>query len=258
MPGLSGRFNTLMKAKVSSVLDRAEDPGEALDYGYEKQLELLQQAKSGIVEVVASKKRLQQQEGTLREQISKLDGQARQALVAGNEDLSRQALMRKQAIQDELGSLDQQVADLEHQQQQLIDGENRLHAKVQAFRTQKEVVKAQYSAADAQVQISSAATGVGEQIADVGMAVQRAMDKTENMKARADAVGELEQAGTLEDPMQLGSGGDDLDHQLAQLTSSSEVDSELERMKAELSAGSAPPQLGSGGAGSGGGTEAGS
>jgi phage shock protein A len=93
------------------------------------------------------------------------------------------------------------------------------------------------------------------------MAVQRAMDKTENMKARADAVGELEQAGTFEDPMQLGSGGDDLDHKLAQLTSTSEVDSELEKMKAELNAGSAPPQLGSGGSGAGGsgnGTEVGS
>jgi len=246
MPGLTGRFNTLMKAKVSSVLDRAEDPGETLDYSYEKQLELLQQAKSGIVEVVTSKKRLQQQEGTLREQVVKLDGQARQALAAGNEDLSRQALTRKQAIQDELGTLDQQVADLEHQQQQLIDGENKLQAKVEAFRTQKEIVKAQYSAADAQVQISEAATGVGEQMADVGLAVQRVTEKTENMKARADAVGELEQAGTFDDPTELG-GGDDLDRQLAQLTSGSAVDSELEKMKAELAAGTAAPELPSGG-----------
>jgi phage shock protein A len=248
MPGLTGRFNTLVKAKVSSVLDRAEDPGETLDYSYEKQLELLQQTKSGIVDVVTSKKRLQQQEGTLREQITKLDGQARQALAAGNEDLSRQALTRKQAIQDELGSLDQQIADLEHQQQQLTDAEVKLKAKVDAFRTQKEVVKAQYSAAEAQVQISEAATGVGEQMADVGLAMQRALDKTENMKARADAVGELEQAGTFDDPTELGGGDDDLDRQLSQLTSSSAVDSELEKMKAELAAPAAAPQLPSGGA----------
>jgi phage shock protein A len=246
MPGLSGRFNTLVKAKVSSVLDRAEDPGETLDYSYEKQLELLQQAKSGIVEVVTSKKRLQSQEDGLREQAAKLDGQARQALAAGNEDLSRQALTRKQAIEDELGSLDQQVADLERQQQQLTDGENKLQAKVEAFRTKKEVIKAQYSAADAQVQISEAATGVGEQMADVGLAMQRAVDKTENMRARADAVGELEQAGTLDDPTELGGGGDDLDRRLEQVTSAGAVDSELEKMKAELAAGAAPGQLPSG------------
>ena len=57
------------------------------------------------------------------------------------------------------------------------------------------MIKAQYAAADAQVQISEAATGVGEQMADVGLAMQRAMDKTESMRARAAAVGELEQAG---------------------------------------------------------------
>jgi phage shock protein A len=247
MPGLGGRFSTLVKSKVSAVLDRAEDPGETLDYSYEKQLELLQQAKSGIVDVVTSKKRLQAQEGTLREQAAKLDGQARQALAAGNEDLSRQALTRKQAIEDELGSLDQQVAELEAQQQQLTDGEAKLQAKVEAFRTKKEVIKAQYSAADAQVQISEAASGVGEQMADVGLAMQRAVDKTENMKARADAVGELEQAGTFDDPTELGGAGDDIDRQLAQVTSSSAVDAELDKMKAELAAPAAPQQLPSGG-----------
>jgi phage shock protein A len=243
MPGLQGRFSTIVKAKVSAVLDRAEDPAETLDYSYEKQVELLQSVKSGIADVVTSKKRVQMQEGTLRDQAAKLDGQARQALAAGNEDLSRAALQRKQAIEGELGSLDQQVSELEHQQEQLTENEKKLQLKIEAFRTQKEVIKAQYSAADAQVQISEAATGVGEQMADLGLAMQRAMDKTENMKARADAVGELEQAGTFEDLTQLGAGEDDLDRQLAQVTNASEVDSELEKMKAELGSGATPQQL---------------
>jgi phage shock protein A len=243
MPGLQGRFNTLVKAKVSAVLDRAEDPAETLDYSYEKQLELLQNVKSGIADVVTAKKRTQMQEDTLREQAAKLDGQARQALAAGNEDLSREALQRKQSIEQELGSLDQQVSDLQHQQDQLTENEKKLQVKLEAFRTQKEVIKAQYSAADAQVQISQAATGVGEQMADVGLAMQRAVEKTEDMKARADAVGELEQSGTLEDPMQLGAGEDDVERQLDKVTSDSEVDSELAKMKAELGSGATAPQL---------------
>ncbi len=247
MPGLEGRFSTIVKAKVSAALDRAEDPAETLDYSYEKQLELLQSAKSGIAEVVTSKKRLQMQEDSLRQQAAKLDSQARQALIAGNEDLSRAALQRKQAIEAELGSLDQQIAELEHQQEQLIDNEQKLTVKVEAFRTKKEVIKAQYSAADAQVQISEAATGVGEQMADVGLAVQRAIDKTESMKARADAVGELEQAGTFDDPTQLDAGESDLDRQLAAVTNAGEVDAEIAKMKAELGTGAAPQQLPSAG-----------
>jgi phage shock protein A len=122
-----------------------------------------------------------------------------------------------------------------------------MREKIEAFRTKKEVIKAQYSAAEAQVQISEAANGVGEQMADLGLAIQRAEEKTENMKARANAVDELEKAGTFEDLTQLGGGQDDIDRQLAQLTSATEVDSELAKMKAELGQGSgAPAELGAG------------
>ena len=68
------------------------------------------------------------------------------------------------------------------------------------------------------MRISEAATGVGEEMADLGLAMQRAEDKVENMRARADAVGELEAAGTFDDITQIGGGGqDDIDRELAAL-----------------------------------------
>src|SRR5205085_1363492 len=248
---LTGRMSTVVKAKISKMLDRAEDPAETLEYSYQKQIELLQNVKKGIADVVTSKKRLQLQEQSLQQQLVKLDTQARQALAAGNEDLARTALERKNGAQAELQSLDGQVAELEKQQEQMTASEQRLRTKIEQFRSKKEVIKAQYSAAEAQVRISEAATGVGEEMADVGLAMQRALDKTENMKARADAVSELETAGTFQDLTALGPGEDDIDRQLRELSSSSEVDSELEKMKAELGAGSAGELE----AGSGGGAE---
>ncbi len=248
MAGLMSRASTVVKAKLSKLLDRAEDPSETLDYSYEKQLELLQNVKKGIADVVTSKKRLQLQSGKLEQQVVKLDTQARQALAAGKEDLARAALERKNLAQTELQSLDQQVAELESQQAQLIDKEQKLRSKLEQFRTKKEVIKAQYSAAEAQVKISEAATGVGEEMADVGLAMQRATEKTESMRARAGAMEELEAAGAFDDNLQLGSGGDDIDRQLHELTSQSVVDDDLAKMKAELGQGSAPEpgQLGSG------------
>jgi phage shock protein A len=247
MPGLSGRMSTVVKAKISKMLDRAEDPSETLEYSYQKQIELLQNVKKGIADVVTSKKRLQLQTEKLQQQVVKLDTQARQALAAGNEDLARVALERKNVTQTELQSLDSQVAELEQQQQQMTASEQKLKAKIESFRSRKEVIKAQYSAAEAQVKISEAATGVGEEMADVGLAMQRALDKTEDMKARAGAVQELEAAGTFEDLTQLGSGEDDIDRQLRELSSTSEVDTELAKMKAELGAAGGPRgALGSG------------
>src|SRR5258707_315786 len=223
MPGLSGRMSTVVKAKISKLLDRAEDPAETLEYSYQKQIEQLQNVKKGIADVATSKKRLQLQTQKLEQSVVKLDTQARQALAAGQEDLARTALERKNVAQSEL-----QV-----QQDQLTQSEQNLKTKIEQFRSKKEIIKAQYSAAEAQVRISEAATGVGEEMADVGLAMQRAIDKTENMKARADAVSELEAAGTFEDITALGPGEDDIDRQLKQLSSQPAVDDELAKMKGE-------------------------
>ena len=221
MPGLTGRMSTVVKAKISKMLDKTEDPAETLDYSYQKQLEQLQNVKKGIADVVTAKKRIQAQESSLQQQVVKLDTQARQALAAGRDDLARTALERKNVIQSELQSLDTQVTELEQQQEQLTTSEQNLRTKIEQFRTKKEVIKAQYSAAEAQVRISEAATGVGDSMADVGLAMQRAQDKTEQMKARASAVQELEAAGTFDDLTTLGTGEDDIDRQLRELSSGS-------------------------------------
>jgi phage shock protein A len=230
-------MSTVIKAKISRMLDRAEDPGETLDYGYQKQVEMLQNVKKGIADVVTAKKRLQMQSGKLEQQVVKLDTQARQALAQGNEPLARTALERKTLAQTELQTLDQQVKELEGQQEQLTANEQKLRQKIEQFRTKKEVIKAQYSAAEAQVRIGEAASGVGEEMADLGLAMQRAEDKTEQMRARAGAVEELEAAGTFDDITQLGPGEDDIDRQLKELTSGAQVDDELAKMKAELGSG---------------------
>jgi len=234
MAGLMSRASTIVKAKFSKLLDRAEDPGETLDYSYEKQLELLQNVKRGVADVVTAKKRLQLQEQQLEQSVVKLDAQARQALGANREDLARQALERKTAIQLQLQDLDRQIEQLEQQQEKLVSSEKQLQAKIESFRSQKEVIKAQYSAAEAQVRIGEAATGIGEQMADTGLAIQRAKDKTEQMQARAGAIDELVAAGALED---YTSDQTQLDRELAQMTSQSQVDNELEQMKTELASG---------------------
>src|SRR5215467_10187118 len=199
MPGLMGRATTIIKAKFSKMLDRAENPNETLDYSYEEQLKQLQNVKRGIADVTTAKKRLELQYTSMQQQVDKLDGQARQALQANREDLAREALARKAAVQGQLDSIMQQGQQLEAQQQKLIEGEKTLQTKVESFRTQKEVIKAQYSAAEAQVRISEAASGIGDDMADVGRAVERAKDKTQQMQARASAVDELTAAGALTD-----------------------------------------------------------
>ena len=102
------------------------------------------------------------------------------------------------------------------------------------------MIKAQYSAAEAQVRIGEAATGIGDQMADTGAAIQRARDKTEEMQSRADAIDELTASGALED---FTSDQTPLDRELAQMASTSQVDQELEQLKKEVGTGAEQKEL---------------
>ncbi|HEU4792456.1 MAG TPA: PspA/IM30 family protein, partial [Nitrolancea sp.] len=182
------RMTTVVKVKLNKLVGAAEDPRETLDYSYEKQLQLLQNVKRGVVDVATSKRRLELQKAKIQEGINRLTGQARQAMGAGREDLARMALERKAVLVQQIEGLDQQVATLDQEQAKLEQAETRLQAKIESFRTRKEVVKAQYSAAEAQVRIGESVTGLSEEMADIGLALERAEEKTMQMQSRAGAI----------------------------------------------------------------------
>jgi phage shock protein A len=177
---------------------------------------------------------------SLQKEINKRDVQARSALSAGREDLARAALQNKAQLQSQYADLDGQFANLQEQEEKLTLASQRLDAKVQAFRTRKETIKATYTAAEAQTRINEAFTGISEEMGDVGMAIQRAEDKTAQLQARAGAIDELLASGALED--HVGGNQDYIQAELDKIGAGSDVDSELARMKGEIAA-SAPKQI---------------
>jgi phage shock protein A len=241
MSSIMQRVALIFRSKANKALDRAEDPRETLDYSYTKQQELLQKVRRGVADVATSRKRIELQMQQLDQQSQKLQSQAQQALAAGREDLAREALTRKAATQQQIADLQTQYAQLQAEEEKLANASQRLQAKVEAFRTKKETLKASYTAAEAQNKINEAFSGISEEMGDVGMAIQRAEDKTAQMQARAGAVDELIASGVLDDP--VSSGKDDITSELEKLSAGSSVDAELAQLKAQLGSGSAPAQI---------------
>jgi phage shock protein A len=239
---ISRRIAMLFRAKANKALDRAEDPREVLDYSYEQQLEMVQKVRRGVADVATSRKRVELQLTRLQLSAGKLQDQAQQALAAGREDLARAALIRRAAVISQISDLQGQQASLQAEEDKLTLASQRLEAKVGAFRTRKETIKAAYTAAEAQTRIGEAVSGISEEMGDVGMAMQRAQDKTEQLQARAGALDELLASGALQDATVPG-GRDDVQSELDALTAGHDVDGELARMKAELPASAAPPAV---------------
>lgn len=232
--GLTNRISTLVKQKVDVLLNKVENPKEALDYSYTKQVELLNNLRRNIAEVVTSKKRLEMQKAKLWDNVRILDEQARRAIDSNREDLAKLALERKNANLGQVQGLDKQIADMQTEQNKLEQTEKRLTTKVEEFRSRKEVIKAQYTAAEAQVRIKESVTGISEEMADVGMAMSRAEDKTEQMKAKSQALDEMLDSGTLTDyTTATSSGSDDIQQELAKVSVEGSVEEELTKLKAE-------------------------
>ena len=230
------RVSMIFKAKANRALDRMEDPRETLDYSYQRQLEMLTQVRRGVADVATSRKRVELQMNNLRQQQNKLEGQAKQALGASREDLAREALGRRAALQSQLTDLENQYHSLQADEEKLTVASQRLQAKVEAFRMQKETIKATYTAAEAQSRIGEAVSGISEEMGDVGMAVQRAQDKTAQMQARAGAIDELMASGALDDV--TGTPRDDIQAELDSMRGGQNIELELQRLKGELGTGS--------------------
>lgn len=242
------RMTTIFQAKANKALDAREDPRETLDYSYEKQRELLVKVRRGVADVATSRKRVELQIQGLQQQADKLTEQGRKALSMNREDLAREALTRKSGLEQQLVDLRTQHANLQTEEEKLTLASQRLQAKVESFRTRKETIKATYTAAEAQTRIGEAFSGISEEMSDVGLAVQRAEDKTAQLQARAGAIDELLASGALDDPS--GTSKDDITLELERMSSTSDVEIELARMRAEIGgteapqAIEAPPQVG--------------
>jgi phage shock protein A len=236
--GFFSRLATFFNIRANAALDKAEDPGQVMDYSYSKQIEQLQQLRRSIADVVTNEKRLEMQQSQLIEKISRLDQQAMQALQANREDLARMALQRKETLLVQINSYEQQLAQLKAQEEKLLNMERTISARVEAFRTQKEMVKAQYSAAQAQVKINETVTGISEEMTEMNLAMQRAQDKVLTMQARANAMEELIDQGTLSEQGMLGAGsGDTLERELQKISTEQNVEAQLQAMKQQLQLG---------------------
>jgi phage shock protein A len=234
------RAHDIVAAKANKALDAAEKPDEMLDLSYQQMLDQITKVRQGLVSVAASRKQIELQEQQLQHAIDHLNDQAKAALGQGREDLAREALSRKAAAQAQIDGMEPQHQQLTEEEQKLEQALAALQQRVNNFRTQKEVLKAQYTAASAVTSVNESVAGISSTLGDSGAALQRAQDKISNMQARAGALDELLQSGVLED---VGGGGDDIQKELDAVGNQAGVEDELAALKAQIAAPSATPEI---------------
>jgi phage shock protein A len=225
----TSRMRDIFRIKTSRALDRMEDPREALDDSYDQQVQMLQHVRQGLAEVATARKRIELQGQEMGARYQRLAQQAKEALDQGREDLARTALERRSLLEGQVAALRDQHATLQTQQSQLQENERRLTERIEAFRVEKETMKATYTASQAQARANEVAAGISTQMNDAGASLNRAKDKIAQMQARAAATEELLASGALND---LTAPADsDLERQLSAGAAKADVDRQLQAMK---------------------------
>lgn len=239
--GIGRRIAQLYEVKVNALLDRAEDPHEVLDYSYARQQELLLRIRRAITDIAAARTRAGMQEHQLRRAAARLQRQARQAAVAGQDELARQALTLRTATLAQARDLRAEQAALRADEEKLSAAASRLQAHINRFAAHKEALKAQHTAARATAGADRAFGGIWEQMGEVDLATRRAEDTTARLQARASALDDLITSGTATEVTVL-AGDDEIQAQLDALTTRALVEEELAKIKDQLaSEGNQPP-----------------
>ncbi|MDA8114823.1 MAG: PspA/IM30 family protein [Acidithiobacillus sp.] len=223
----------ILEAKVNKLLSRAEDPAETLDLSYEKMLTSLQEAKRHLADVVTERVSLENQIAQAQKLAARAEEDARMALNANREDLARGALTEKQAEAQKITALQEAHDTVAVQAQKLMDYEHALQERIEQFRTQKEVMKSQMAAAQAQVKVTESLTGLGHGLDDAGDALRRVQDRTAHEQAKAQAMDGLLESGIINDPLDHRT---QTEREMDKLRATSGVDDDLTRLKAELAA----------------------
>ena len=239
--GLFQRAHDIVEAKANRALDQAENPNEMLDLSYEKMLDQLTQVRRALVDIAASRKRIELQETQLQHSVDHLQDQAQAAVTQGRDDLAKEALARKAAAQQQIDQMEPQHQQLTEQEERLEQTLQQLQQRVNSFRTQKETLKAEYTASKASASVNESVAGISKSISDSGAALQRAQDKIATMQSRAQATDELLQSGVLEDVG--GEGVDDIQAELDKASQQTDVDAQLAALKAQVGSGAPAASL---------------
>ena len=202
---------------------KAEDPEKVLEQAVIDMQEDLVQLRQAVARSIATQKRTEQQYNKNQSEANTWQQRAQLALSKGDENLAREALVRKKSFADTAASLKQQLDGQSNQVATLKRNLIALESKISEAKTKKDMLRARANAAKANRQLQDSMNNLGTSSA-MG-AFERMEDKVMQLEAESETAAEL--------------GGTGIEQQFAALEAGSGVDDELAAMKAQLSGTSA-------------------
>src|SRR6476659_1337497 len=232
--GIFSRLGTLIKSNINDLITKAEDPEKMLSQVLLEMQQQLVEAKKAVAVAIADEKKLQKQYNAELDKAKEWERKAMVAVRAGDDNLARQALGRKQEHETIAAQFQQQWIAQKQAVEKLKDALRLLNNKIEEAKRKKNILIARKKRAEAQKTIATTMSGLSDTSAFDTF--DRMASKVDQLEAEAEAGAEL--AGEMT--------GDSLDAKFAQLEKAGggTADLALEELKAKMGLAAPKPSAG--------------
>jgi phage shock protein A len=211
------RISRLVRANINDLIDQAEDPEKMIDQIIRDMQTNITTARAQVASMIAQEKELEADLNESQELVNEWNEKARRAVTAGKDDLAREALRRKHDAQENLQIYNEQHSTQRHTVEKLKQQLQLLESKYQATLSQRDSLIARQRRAKAQQHVADRVTSLSP--LDASSELDRMERKIRSSEARAAATIEMEDTS--------------IDSQFRELDYDTDIEKELEALKAE-------------------------
>lgn len=219
--GIFERLDSILKANINALFERAEDPAKMIDQTLRELYEDLAEVKENTANVMADERAARRRLDNCKEEIDKAVTAAQNALKAGNEGDARKIITKKQQLEENLAAFKSQYELAHSNSEKMQAAHDKLVSDIESLNNRKDSIKAKIATAKAQEHINEMTAGV-----DTSSSIEafdRWEEKANKMMDAAYAKEELNKGDATEDIVEKYT-----------VTNDADVDAELENMKKKL------------------------
>jgi phage shock protein A len=187
-----------LKGLAGTLLAPAENPRENGTGDTSHLHERIERVRRARSQMIVARQRLEHRLALSDAGLDRLTSQAREALVAGRDDLARLALQRRRAAGTEHQALGAQLQAIVSEAERLALVEQHLVARLDAWAARREILAARLTAAEIQAGIEASLTGAADDLTGFDAAISQTEDALHYLQARASAIDQLTEIGVLD------------------------------------------------------------
>ena len=212
------RISTLISANINAMIDAAEDPEKMVDEFLRQMQGELSEARAATAMALADETRMRAQYEQSKAQSDDWQHKAELAVQHGDDELAREALLRRNNTQKIADGYNSQWTAQHDQVQELRTALAKLEAKISEAQAKRDLIIAKNRRAATQEAVTSALNSIQGTTADSSLS--RMETVADERLAKANAMAQLS--------------SQDLDTRFSDLESSQQVETDLSDLKKQM------------------------